>query len=147
MIEYYFPLKKTKICKSDKAWMTPSVKIAISKRQMAFHIYGKNSEARKFWRNKVQHDVKSARSKYFRKSVEKLNEVNPSRWWREVKSLGGLKYSDVWYLHLLSDDNPTLIHLVESYNNFLVNLTSHFNPLLPSHYAEILDLPNEFLVN
>ena len=147
MIEYYFPLNKTKICKSDKAWMTPSFKIAIAKRQKAFHIYGKNSEAYKFWRNKIQRDVKSARSQYFRKSVEKLNEVNPSRWWREVKSLGGLKSSDVWYQHLLSDDNPTLTHLAESYNNFLVNLTSHFNPLLPSHDAETPDLPNEFLVN
>ena len=107
------------------------------------HIW-KNSEAHKFWRNKVQRDVKSARSKYFRKSVEKLNEVNPSRWWREVKSVGGLKSSDVWYHHLLSDENPTLTHLAESYNNFLVNLTSHFNPLLPIHDAEILDPPNEF---
>ena len=49
--------------------------------------------------------------------------------------------------HLLSDDNPSLTHLAESYNNFLVNLTSHFNPLLPSHNAEILDLPNDILVN
>ena len=77
--------------------MTPSVKNAIAKRQKTFHIYGKNSEVYKFWRNKVQRDVESARSKYFRKSVEKLNEVNPSRWWREVKSLDGLKSSDVWY--------------------------------------------------
>ena len=38
MIEYYFPLNKTKICKSDNAWMTPSIKIAIAKRQKAFHI-------------------------------------------------------------------------------------------------------------
>ncbi len=44
MIEYYFRVKKTKICKSDKLWMTPSVKIAIVKRQKAFHRYGKNSE-------------------------------------------------------------------------------------------------------
>ena len=73
--------------------------------------------------------------------------MNPSRWWREVKSLGGLKSSDVWYQHLLSDDNPTLTHLAESYNNFLVNLTSHFDPPLPSHDVEILDLPYEFLVN
>ena len=48
---------------------------------------------------------------------------------------------------MLSDDNPTLTHLAESFNNFLVTLTSHFNPLLPSHDAEILDLPNKFLVN
>ena len=39
-----FLLNKTKICKSDKAWMTPSIKIAIAKRQKAFHIYGKNSK-------------------------------------------------------------------------------------------------------
>ncbi len=64
---------------------------------------------------------------------------------RLIKSLGGLEYSGVWYQHLLSDD--TLIHLAESYNNFLVNLTSHFNPLAPCHDAELLDVPNEFLVN
>ena len=48
MIEYYYPLNKTKICKSDMAWMIPSVRIAIAKRQKAFHIYGENSEGYKF---------------------------------------------------------------------------------------------------
>ena len=38
MIEYYFPLNKTKIRKSVKASMTPSIKIAIAKRIKAFLI-------------------------------------------------------------------------------------------------------------
>ena len=40
MMDYYFPVKKTKIRKSDKAWMTPSLKISTAKRQQAFHKYG-----------------------------------------------------------------------------------------------------------
>jgi hypothetical protein len=99
--------------------MTPSLKAAISKRQKAFCKYGKTSKAYKFWRNKVQHDVKTARSTYYSKSVEKLKEGNPSKWWREVRSLSGLTSSDTWF-HQLLIDNPTATHLAESFNEFLV---------------------------
>ena len=54
-VNYFFPIKKTKISKSDKQWMTPSLKVGIFKRQKAFCKYGKTSKAYKFWRNKVQH--------------------------------------------------------------------------------------------
>ena len=127
--------------------MTPSLKVAISKRQKAFCKYGKTSKAYKFWRNKVQHDVKTARSKYYSKSVEKLKEGNPSKWWREVKSLSGLTSSVTWFHQLLTDDNPTATHLAESFNEFLVNLTSHFSPLTRDTSSIQLDIPHQFLVN
>ena len=104
-------------------------------------------QAYKFWRNKVQHDVKIARSKYYSKSVGKLKEGNPSKWWREVKSLSGLTSSVTWFHQLLTDDNPTATHLAESFNEFLVNLTSHFSPLTRDTSSIQLDIPHQFLVN
>ena len=83
MVDCYFLSKLTKNCHSDKPWMTPSLKFAIRKRQIAFRTY-------KFWRDKVQRDVKAARTKYYSHSVAKLKDTNPSRWWKEIKSLGGL---------------------------------------------------------
>ena len=41
------PLKKTKVTKSDKPWMTPAIKMLIIKRQKALHEHGKNSESYK----------------------------------------------------------------------------------------------------
>ena len=41
MVDCYFPYKLTKIHYSDKLWMTPSLKFAIKKRQIAFRKHGK----------------------------------------------------------------------------------------------------------
>ena len=85
-------------------------------------------QAYKFWRGKVQRDVKTARTKYFH-SVAKLKDTNPSRWWNEIKSLGGFSYLDSWYQQLLSEEILSCVELTESYKNFLVRLTAHFQPL------------------
>ena len=63
--------------------MTPSLKFVIKKRQIAFRKDGKSSQVNKFWRGKVQGDVKTARSKYYSNSVAKLKDTNPSRWWKK----------------------------------------------------------------
>ena len=129
MIECYFPNKSTHVRASDKPWITQSLKSSVGKRQMLFHKYGKGSETYKYWRNKVQRDVKLACGKYYRNAVEKLKSTNSSRWWKEVKSFGGLKCNVSWPHQLLSDVNPTFHDLAESYNNFLIALTSYFKPL------------------
>ena len=90
MMDCFFPNKPTSVRESDKPWMTSSLKSSISKRQKSLHKYGRNSQAYRFWRNKVQRDVKVARRKYYANSVQKLKSANPSRWWKEVKSIGGL---------------------------------------------------------
>ena len=80
--------------------------------------------------NKVQRNVKLARRKYYRNAVEKLKSTNSSRWWKEVKSLDGLKSNESWLHQLLSDVNPKFQEFTESCNQFLIGLTSHFEPLL-----------------
>ena len=140
MVDCYFPSKLTKNCYSDKPGITPSLKFAIRKRQIAFRTY-------KFWRDKVQHNVEAARTKYYSDSVAKLKDTNPSRWWKEIKLLGGLSSRDSWYQQLLSDEMPSCVELAESYNNFLVSLTSHFQLLDDCQVNEAMEVPDRFLVD
>ena len=72
MIDILLPLKKTKVTKCDRPWLTSSIKELILKRQKALHYYGKNSDTYKLWRNQIQQSIKSARFKYYARSVEKL---------------------------------------------------------------------------
>jgi hypothetical protein len=96
MVDSFFPIKLTRIRQSDKPWMTSSLKIAIRKSQNALHKHGKSSHwVYKFWRGKVQRDVIAARSKFYYHSVIQLKNTNPSRWWREIKTLGGLSSQDL----------------------------------------------------
>ena len=147
MIDNFFPLERTSVRKCDKPWMTSSIKSAIARRQKALHESGKNSNIYNYWRNKVQSSIKTARKKYYMVSVEKLRNSNPARWWKEVKALGGLSSKSSWYSQLLSDDVRNCEDLAETFNNFLVSLTSHFDPLSPDDNMANLEVPSEYLVD
>ena len=92
-------------------------------------------------------DVKSARAKYYATSGCKLKQGNPSKWWKEVKSISGLSSRVSWHHQLLSSDNPTCQHRVESINTFFTSLTSHFSPLEPDSSVTQSDVPPSFLVD
>ena len=80
-------------------------------------------------------------------SVGKLKQGNSSKWWKEVKSIGCLSSRDSWHHQLLSSDNPTCRHLVESINTYFTSLTSHFSPLQPDSTVTQSDVPASFLVD
>ena len=122
MIDKFFPLKRTNVRKSDKPWMTSSIKSSIARRQKALHESGKNSNIYKFWRNKVQLGIKSVRKKYYKGSVEKLKNSNPTRWWKEVKTLGGLSSKNSWHAQLITDDVKNCDDLAETLKIFLLTL-------------------------
>ena len=75
MIEHFFPKKQLKTRKSDKAWL----KMSIRRRQRALYLYGKTSQIFKFWRNRVQQEVKSAHNKFYHQTVKKLKSSNPTK--------------------------------------------------------------------
>ena len=78
-----------------------------------------------------------------------LKHSNPSKWWKEVKSIsiGGLSSSNSWHHQRLSPENPTSQDLAQSINNFFTGLTSHFSPLEPDDIDTQLSVPPSFLVN
>ena len=114
---------------------------------MAFYEYGKNSYAFKYWRNKVQYAAKQARKAYYSHSVNKLKNTNPTRWYKEIKSVGSLSPQVSWHSQLLSETIPTCGDLAEYYNDYLVGLTSQFNPLQDKNPGINLSVPNNLLVS
>ncbi len=128
MIAKFLPLEWTKVQKSDKPWMTSSIKSAVVNRQKALHGSGKHSDIYRFWRNKVQSRIKVARKKYYIGSVEKLKNSNPARWWKEVKALGGLSSKNSWYSQLLSDDVPSCSdhHILSPYHLTMIKWTKMY---------------------
>ena len=111
------------------------------------HESRKNSDVYKYWRNKVQSSIKAARKKYYVGSVGKLKNSNLARWWKKVKALGGLSSKSPWYSQLLSDDVRNCEDLAETFNSFIVALTSHFDPLPLDDNMASLEVPSEYLVN
>ena len=65
---------------SDRPWITNKIKKSIRKRQSAFINQGKNSPAYRYWRNKVQCDIKMAKYRYYHHKVVELEQTNPARW-------------------------------------------------------------------
>jgi hypothetical protein len=81
------------------------------------------------------------------RSIEKLKNSNPARWWKEVKAIGGVSSKNFWYSQLFSDDVRNCEELAENFNNFLTALTSHFHSLTLDENQEDLEVPNDYLVD
>ena len=127
-IDYYFPLNPTKVRKSDKpSTCTTYVWENIGNLQEMTH----------------KDQVKSARAEYYHSSVKKLKTSNNARWWKEMKALGGLMSQQLWFHQLLSNDYPTCSVLAGSYNDFLVGLTAHFEPLVRCEVSNNLETPSQ----
>ena len=90
--------------------------------------------------------MKSARAKYYHSSVKKLKTSNNARWWKEMKALGGLLSRQSWFHQLLSNDYLTCSVLAESYNDFLVGLTAHFEPWVSCEVSDDLETPSQLLI-
>ncbi|XP_048579007.1 uncharacterized protein LOC116611253 [Nematostella vectensis] len=146
-VDIYFPAKSIKVCLTDKPWVSSRLKGLVTKRQRALRIHGKDSPIFKRIRNSVKELVKNCKHNYYSAKVASLKDTNISRWWCEVKAIGGLSSTSEWWHQLLSEDTPTIESLCDQFNNLLYSLTSHFAPLDISSLAdENLYVPPGFLV-
>ena len=84
---------------------------------------------------------------YFSDKVSSLKNTRLSRWWAEIKAMGGMSVNLQWWHQLLSTDIPDTDVLAELFNNFLYNLTAHFSPLQTDTIDDsAVPIPEEFLV-
>ena len=132
-IDTFFPWKTVKKYTLDRPWITAKLKNWIAKRQTAFLKYGKDSIVYKFWRNRVQTGIKSAKQIFYHSKVSDLAVSNSKKWWNLVKSLTGQETcaNQQWYNQFHSDTIPDNSELANHINNFFVSITDHFEPLLP----------------
>ena len=52
----------------------------------------------KFWRNKVQREIKAAKKHYYENRVADVEQTNPRKWWKHIKSLTGQGIQNEWYI-------------------------------------------------
>ncbi len=98
-IDTFLPLQTIKKHPTDRPWITKKIKNCICKRQSAFTRHGKDSLSFKFWRNKVQREIKMAKHHYYNNRVSKLESTSSSKWWREIKRLSGQDTKQEWHHH------------------------------------------------
>ena len=105
-IDYFFPVKVSRVQKSDKPWMTHRIKSSISKRQKCLTKYCKDSPIFKMWRNRVQHLIRYRKSSFYSTKIKSLKNTNVSKWWKAIKSLAGISGKEgQWYNQLIDGDN------------------------------------------
>ena len=129
-IDLYLPLRRIKVCSSDKPWFSNRLRRLIAQRQKALKSLAKDSPLYKELRNKVQVECRTCKGTYYENKVSSLKDSNSTRWWREIKDLGGLRsYSSDWWQQMLGNEFPSTDSQCGMFNNFLFDLTSHFLPL------------------
>ena len=136
------------MCTLDKPWVSSKLKRLVARQKHALKFYGKNSPLFKLLRAQVQEEVRNCKRAFDSTKVASLKDTNISRWWSEVKSLGGLSSSSEWWHQLLNSGTPSVAALCDQFNNFLHSLTAYFAPLdFASLASESLPVPPEFLVS
>ena len=101
-IDTLMPTQKVKVCSSDKPWVSSRMKAVVSK------THGKASAVFRMYRNKVQKEVRNCKRFYYRSKVSSLKETNLSKWWTEVKAIGGLSVRSEWWHQLIDCATPTI---------------------------------------
>ena len=73
----------------------------------------------------------NVRNVFYENKVSGLQDSNISRWWRDIKELGGLSRSGDWSSQLIGSEIPDEATLALKFNEFLGSLTAHFRLLEP----------------
>jgi len=134
----FLPMRTVKKHPTDHPWITCKIKFWISKRQTAFLQQGKDSAIFKYWRNKVQREIKAAKYHYYKHKVADVENTKPRTWWKNIKNLSGLTAQSEWY-HQFLDDNNNNKALADKIINFFVSITDHFQPIMhpgPHHVPQ-----------
>jgi hypothetical protein len=90
-IDSTLPMRSIKIHPSDKPWINPEIKYFINKRQRAW--LNGHTQMYTFYRNKVNKMCKEARRIYFTKRILNTQDINPKKWWKNIKHLAGFSKS------------------------------------------------------
>jgi len=102
-INVFLPEKIVKRHPTDHPWMTTNIKIAIPKRQSAFLRHGKESVIYKFWRNKLQRDIRSVKRLFYQNKVADVERTNPKCWWMSIKKMAGITTKSEWHHQFLNE--------------------------------------------
>ena len=92
VLDIVSPLKEFRVKQNTEPWMTSEILNLIKERDNLFIQYKQFSRSEDYKhfclkRNKVQREVKKARSQYFSDKIEE-NKDDPKKLWKQLKDLG-----------------------------------------------------------
>ena len=87
-INFCLPMRSVKTHPRDKPWITPDIKSCIKKRQLAW--VRNDVEQYNIYRNKAAKLCKVARRRFYEDKICYTNDINPKKWWDNIKMLSGL---------------------------------------------------------
>ncbi|KAI8482492.1 hypothetical protein Bbelb_397280 [Branchiostoma belcheri] len=122
----HFPAKVIRLHVQDKPWISQKIKSAIRRRQRAFR--DQDWETWRFLRNKIQKEIKRARSHYYNNRVQNLKKHSPSAWYKEIKVLTGTqkKGMTIQAQGVDPDSHRDMANLI---NQKFTNVTTSLPPL------------------
>ena len=82
------------------------MKLLIAQRQLALAKWGKTSDNYKQLRNRVQEACSKCKTPFYENKVSGLQDSNISRWWKDIKDLGGLSCPGDWSSQLIGREIP-----------------------------------------
>ena len=131
-VDTFFPFRKVKILLTDKPWITSSLKLLIAQRQKASLNGGRLLAFTSNFGIESRKRSLNVRNVFYENKVSGLQDSNISRWWRDIKELGGLEScSGDWSSQLIGSEIPDEVTLALAFNEFLGSLTAPFRPLEP----------------
>ena len=93
----------------------------------------------KFWRNKIQREIKTMKNSFYNNRVDDLEYTNPGMWWKQIKSLSGQNIKQEWY-HQILGESENIESLAQKINDFFIGLTQNFEPIRsPFPPAQVAD--------
>ena len=166
VLDEIVPFKQIRIKTRTEPWMSSNILDLIRKRDKALIIANNNKgnkDLRKqfnFLRNKVQREVKKAKSNYLKDKIED-NKDNPKELWKQFKSLGYSNKSKDKSKVTIKVDNEICSEpnkIAKFMNNyflkvakdlvkklpFVSNIYSTISPLLKQFYNDQNIIPNSF---
>ena len=103
-VDTFFSSRKVKISATDKPSITSSLKLLIAQRQKALAKWGKTTDNYKQLRNRVQGACSKCKKRFYENKVSGLPDSNISRWWKDIKVLGGLSCPGDWSSQLIGSE-------------------------------------------
>ena len=149
------PFKEVRIKGRTEPWMNSDILDLIRKRDKALGDSHKNKENQnlreqfKSLRNKVQREVKKAKSNYFKNKIED-NKKNPKEIWRQFKTLGySNKHKDNSKISLNIDNEicSEPVKVAQHMNNYFLNIAQDLVkklPIISSIYSTMSPLVKQF---
>ena len=100
------PLKKAKLRRDDKPWLTPQTKELLKKKRTLFRKFGANAQYKKI-RNRLTTIIKRTKGNFYHNKVASLRKQNPRDWHRHVQHICGKTTTTSTFLQ---QSNPTDIN-------------------------------------